>query len=321
MDPPSQMPNETLIKLRGLSDHFAERKRRAKERLSTRGLAGWYFGIVGLNLEGDSFYFADKPVSLEAVEEPPGEVELASALKQQHLFGAIGRYSHGIKHELRVLKSAGMDDETAFNLAWWIISLIRVRTLSEFLVPAASDHSWSVIAGLDANICNIQFIEDVPTAKRLAASSSISKSDLQWVSQNITKFVGLLETPSFRLAVESLSTHQHQASDRMMVAMLWSGIEALFNVHSELRFRLATFIASALEPPGVSRRNLYQRLKRLYDIRSKAVHGGKLAIDDIHEHTVEVRRILSRLLCTFVEEGHVSSEQELENELFGVAAF
>lgn len=316
-DPLSNL-NRLANQLSGLSEHFERRRDRAEQRLSAGAEQVWYFGIVGLEMDTSSFDFVEHSIVLEEVEEPPGEVELARALTQPTLFGAIGRYSSGIRHQLRIIKSDSAD-QTYFNMAWWLISLIRVRTLAEFLVPAVSDHSWSVIAGLDEKKCTVQFVEDVPTAKRLAKSSPVADGDLKWVGENLLHFAQLLEIPNFRLAVESLATHQHQASDRMMVAMLWSGIEALFSIKAELTFRLSTFVATTLESPGAKRRDLYRRMKKLYSIRSKAVHGAKLSVQDIHKHVVEVRQILSRLLCAFIEIGKVPSEDEIENWLFGRA--
>jgi hypothetical protein len=308
-----------LEKLKGLSDHFERRRVRAMQRLEVDQKQGWYFGIIGLECEVTYFDFADESVVLEEVEEPPGEIELAKALVRSELFSAIARYSHGITHQLRILEAAADKQQDCFNLAWWIISLIRVRSLAEFLVPVASDHSWSVIAGLNSKTCNVQFIEDVPAAKKLAKSSPIPTADLVWVSDHLTTFAHMLEIPSFRLAVECLTTHQHQTSDRMMAAMLWSGIESLFSIQAELSFRISAFIASLLEPPGETRRDLYVRVKKLYGIRSKAVHGAKLSGQQLHEHIVEVRHLLSRLLCRMVENGSIFSEQEIENALFGVS--
>lgn len=306
-------------KLEGLSDHFERRRVRAMRRLEADQKQGWYFGIIGLACEVPIFNFVDELVVLEEVEDPPGEIELAKALVRSELFSAIARYSHGITHQLRILDAATAKQQDCFNLAWWVISLIRVRSLAEFLVPVASDHSWSVIAGLSSKTCNVQFIEDVPAAKKLVESSPIPKAELGWVSDHLITFASMLEIPSFRLAVECLTTHQHQTSDRMMAAMLWSGIESLFAIQTELSFRLSAFIASLLEPPGESRRDLYVRIKKLYGVRSKAVHGAKLSGQQLHEHIVEVRHLLSRLLCQMVEKGSIFSEQEIENALFGVS--
>ena len=99
--------------------------------------------------------------------------------------------------------------------------------------------------------------------------------------------------------------------------MLWSGIEALFAITTELRFRLATYVAATLEERGAKRTACYRRMKALYDFRSKLVHGGTVAENAIPEHIVEVRSILSQLSCKFTEAGSLHDEQAIERLLFG----
>ena len=310
--------NEVLPNLAEKCNYFEARKIRARQRLATGSAAGWYFGIVGLNVEmlGPSYTVLPQVAVLEKVIEPPGEIELAGCLKDRSLFSAVGRYSHGIRHQLGIHAFAE-NGQSSFDLAWWIISLIRVRTIAEFLVPAAADCSWDVMAALDAQTCQVRFVEDVPTAKQLAKSIPVALADLDWVGANVLKFAGMLERPCFRLAVESLSTHQHQASERMMVAALWAGIEALFNIQSELGFRLATYNSVVIEPSGPARRATYYEVKKLYGTRSKAVHGAKLTSEQLRAHILSVRSILSRIICKFIEEGEVFSEARIEREIFG----
>lgn len=309
---------ESYPNLKRLFDYSSGRKSRARERLKSDSQAGWYFGIISLQLPVSSYELLPEVATIEEVLEPPEESELLCALKEQHLFGAIGRYTHGIRHQIKMV-APGIEDQKLFNVAWWIICLLRIRTLAEFLVPVASNHSWSVIAGLEPKTCRVQFVEDVPRAKKLAESTIVQAADLKWVSENVYRFAQLVEVPCFYLAVESLSTHQHQASDRMMVASLWSGIEALFNIHSELSFRLASRIAVGTEPLGPGRKAAYKEIVKLYGTRSKAVHGAKLSPKQIHRHVLDVRAILSRILCRYIEEGEVFSEERIENEMFDIS--
>ncbi|MGC2888802.1 MAG: hypothetical protein WB627_07025 [Candidatus Acidiferrum sp.] len=157
-----------LNSLKSLVEHFNERKARAAERLAQSVGREWNFAILGIHAEVEHFSFA--PIGeFRRVSEPPGEIELAAALKDPELFGAIGRYSRGISHELAVNRDFGKDDQAAFNLAWWILSALRVKSLAEFLIPAVADHSWAVIAALTERGCKAQLLEDVPQARRVDA--------------------------------------------------------------------------------------------------------------------------------------------------------
>jgi hypothetical protein len=101
-----------------------------------------------------------------------------------------------------------------------------------------------------------------------------------------------------------------------MVALLWTGIESLFQINAELRFRVAAYVALFLESRGQACKNLFSQVKHMYDVRSKAVHGSDLGEADLHEHICDVRSILSRVLCKFTEEGKLRSGGELDDLLF-----
>ena len=132
------------------------------------------------------------------------------------------------------------------------------------------------------------------------------------------QFVELLnKNRNFTLAVECIATHQHQYSNRMMVATLWAGLEAIFGIKSELTFRLAMCVAVVLEPPGVNRLELFRAVKKMYGFRSKAVHGEVLKDGEITKHVLDVRAILSRVLCKIIENKQMYSEKIMEELIFG----
>ncbi len=303
-----------LTELFRLYGEFEQRGIRASTRLAQSSGNEWNFAFIGLTCEIERFSFEEIGV-FRRVVEPPGEVELAAALSSPHLFGAIGRYSHQISHELAINRNGLVEDNRAFTMAWWVISALRVKTLAEFLVPVVADHSWSVVSAFKGQECRAQLLEDVPRARRVESAVVIKELDLVWVVENLAKFVEMLEVPRFRLAVDALTTHQHLVAPRMMVASLWSGIEALFGIQTELRFRLAITSASLLEPRGPKRIEQYRRIKRLYDGRSQAVHGGEIDEATLLNHVIEARSLLSRLICGMVDVGRVLSDGDFEQRL------
>ena len=147
---PNPISDAELLKLETLNAHFEERKFWARARLSAVpefSAPGWYFAILGLEIECSEFAF--EPVAkLVRVVEPPAEIELAQAARDPSIFGALGRYANGINVELAV-PCRGRDDQCAFNTGWWIISALRARTCADFLVVAVDNSSWSTIAAID----------------------------------------------------------------------------------------------------------------------------------------------------------------------------
>jgi hypothetical protein len=301
--------------LQSVGEHFAERKKRARERLKMYQRNEWNFAIVGLSPDTPNVSLEGLAV-FRSVVEPPGEIELAGALEDRASFGAIGRYSQSILHELAVSQNfAGDDFQPVWNFAWWLISGVRIRTRAEFLVPAVANCSWSVIAAIDDNTCKSQLLEDVPQSRRLAEPVRLVEEDFRWAFRNAITLGDLLEVPRFRLAVEALTTHQHLLSPRMMVADIWAGIEALMCISTELRFRLALTTVSLLEPRGAMRYERYCRIKKLYDVRSQAVHGGELDDTALRLHVVESRELLSQLICHMIEARKVFSKEEIERNV------
>lgn len=305
-----------LDRARSAVNHWEERKARASARLSQNPSKGWWYALLGFKPEADGFEIGPL-AAIRPVVEPPGEVELASALKAPGLFGAIGRYSSGITYELFVNAKEVANEHGLHNLAWWIISAIRVKSLAEFLVPAAADHSWSTISGAGAGKVDARLIEDVPRARRTTEEVMVSRSVLEWTLDKLPVFIDLLEQPRFRLAVDALTTHQHLVSPRVMAASLWSGIEAIGDVKMELRFRLSLIAACLTTKRGPERVERYRTTKKLYDVRSKAVHGAAIEPKDLLSHVVETRRLLSDLICSVVARGHLPDEEELEEEILG----
>lgn len=306
----------TMKAAEDLVQHFQQRKNKAKEHLEALGgIAEHCFALSGLSLNYGPYVFVGM-ATLREVQQPPGEIELAGALRNKGLMSAVARHMPGVTHELAVLKDVQGDPQQPFNLGWWIISAIRCRTLADILVPAVASVSWDAIPAVEAGTCKVQLLEDVPAARRMGAVVAVSNESLDWVQQHLMGWIDLLERPAFRLAVDSLTTHHQQANLRMSAASLWAGFEALFGISSELRFRLSALAASYLEEPGPGRLALYRRIKTLYDYRSKAVHGATTTDAHLEEHIVEVRGLLSRLMCRMTEAGTFPSGEDFEARLF-----
>jgi hypothetical protein len=85
---------------------------------------------------------------------------------------------------------------------------------------------------------------------------------------------------------------------RARLAILWSGIEGLFGVDSEIVFRVSLYTARFLEPHDQAKqREVFERVKELYKLRSKAVHGSRMkgnAKEGVDESASLLRRLIRR---------------------------
>lgn len=309
------MKDKKMHEIKESLQYFDDRKSRAEARLQEDRYKddGWYFGLYGFVAD---FEFVEIEVGrIQKIVEPPGEVELASALERSDQFSLFGRYTRGLSYEL-FIKEDEVYIERIFDVAWWIISSLRIKTNVDFIVPIASNRSWSTIAASPKNSVKACIIEDYPKAIRHSIDSTISIQDIEWANTYFLNFAKLLSDTRFRSAIDSLTTSHLQHNMRMAIALLWSGIEAIFGIQSELRFRLSAQIASLLETRGKNRYELHQKIKKLYDIRSKVVHGSVITEDKIKEHIIEVRELLSRIIIYFIESNRIQSVNEFEELLF-----
>jgi hypothetical protein len=188
MDAPDKKPKTYL---QSIGEYLAERGKRAKERLKTYGRDEWNFAMVGLTPDTPDMEL-EGLAKFRKVIEPPGEIELSRALNKsdQTVFGAIGRYSRGINHELAISRNcAGDDSQAIYNFAWWLITAVRIRTRIEFLVPVTIDCSWSVVSAIEDNTCRVHLLEDVPMARRVQMQPvRLVEDDFRWAFRNALTF-------------------------------------------------------------------------------------------------------------------------------------
>lgn len=94
--------------------------------------------------------------------------------------------------------------------------------------------------------------------------------------------------------------------------LLWAGIEGLLSVDAELSRRLALYTALLFDGSPEEKANYFERVKKAYAIRSRAVHGAGLKKDKLEEGVREAGQILIGLIAKCVELGRIPSPSELD---------
>jgi hypothetical protein len=106
------------------------------------------------------------------------------------------------------------------------------------------------------------------------------ETEAVWIEENFEQARSLLKKSAFQNAVHSLWSYRWHTYSNMQLAILWAGIEGLFDVNSEIVFRLSLYAARFLAPDNeVERSQIFSDVKRLYKQRSAAVHGSKIKGD------------------------------------------
>lgn len=143
------------------------------------------------------------------------------------------------------------------------------------------------------------------------APVTLTEANITWIEGNYKKARALLDNESFQNAVHCLASYRWHTVPRAKLAILWSGIEGLFGVDSEIAFRVSLYVARLLEPhDNMKQREIFERVRELYKLRSKAVHGGRMK-GNANESVNESASLLRTLIFRCVELGSMPNLESL----------
>lgn len=128
----------------------------------------------------------------------------------------------------------------------------------------------------------------------------LSEEEACWLEENIATVTTLLKEDVFQNAVHAMASYKWHAHPRARLAIIWSGIEGIFNIDSELAFRLSLYISRFLGENQDERIRIFDDVKKLYKYRSKAVHGAEVS-DEMRNSVRESAALLLRLIMKCVE--------------------
>lgn len=307
----------------------------------------WYVLLMGLPRPESPLTLAPG-LTLVPLESPLSVFDLAAA-------GAVGfrewamlePVSHMCTCEIETAKDSDvLPGYDTLNRAWLASALLVLRGFGRHLGIACSSYSWSLVAGYQKR--NSQTFQEqiasegvdaavfrpkhaLPTFKgnvldfhaRILVNSdartdSVSPDDAAWITTHFGTFNDLAsKSEPFRLALEAAIDWRYAKEPRLAVGRIWSGIEAMFGISSELVYRISILCASLLEKRGESRKAKFQAVKKLYGLRSKAVHGESLPQEQLVSAMNDSHRLLRELLLLTIERGHVLGANDFDDALFG----
>jgi hypothetical protein len=186
----------------------------------------------------------------------------------------------------------------------WLFSLLAIACQH----PCASLYSWS-------GSQKVRFAVATPhTAFRTPENPIQASGDqLAWARTNLSNFEAVQDVGTFTTALRSYINAHHLFGYKARIMQLWSGIECLFTVSSEISRTLAMYSALLLEEGDANLRyKCFKEIKKEYGIRSKVVHGTIEDDDDLKEAYGRASNLLARLLLRCVELSRVPTTEELD---------
>lgn len=146
----------------------------------------------------------------------------------------------------------------------------------------------------------------------------MSDEDAAWIFKHFEVFNKLAsQSHSFRFALEAAMDWRFATEPRSAISRLWSGIEAVFGITSELVYRISLLSACLLAERGDERLKKFQNVKTLYGLRSKVVHGEQLSGEKMTSALNDSYHLLADLLILTISTGHVLDQSDFDTAVFG----
>ncbi|MCG6231757.1 hypothetical protein K6102_01605, partial [Vibrio furnissii] len=94
---------------------------------------------------------------------------------------------------------------------------------------------------------------------------TVTPEDVHWLNTHFQNARTLLDVDRFSDAVSARSSYRWHPNPRAQLAVLWSGIEGLFDIQGETVFKLSLFVAKFLEPDDkYQAKHILSSVKKLY---------------------------------------------------------
>lgn len=151
-----------------------------------------------------------------------------------------------------------------------------------------------------------------PFVRPLPEIHTASNCELEWARKHSMTFHELIDTSEFSAAMRCYGNAQLLPEHDVRIMLLWAGIEGLLSVDAELSRRLALYAALLLDGSQEEKADYFDKVKKAYALRSRAVHGAGLKGSKLVEGYRTAGSILIELIAKCIELGRVPSASELD---------
>lgn len=149
------------------------------------------------------------------------------------------------------------------------------------------------------------------------AKQSMTEDDAKWLHGHYGAMNQMCsDSERFRLALSAAVDCRYATDERSAIARQWSGIEAILGISSELVYRISLTAASLLEDRGPERLARSRAIKKLYHLRSKAVHGDSLSAEQLRTGLFKSYALLRELLLLQINRGSVFTKQDFDEAIY-----
>ena len=232
--------------------------------------------------------------------------KVSKLLKDDVEFAVAALSGRTIASQMRITATDAMELAcVAWNAAWDSILLGAIFHCEVFGNIQCDKPIEQLRKATNVNITNYHFHALFSEPYRL------TPEDEKWIHSYYSIAYGLLKEGAFETAVHAMASYKWHSMPRVQLAILWSGIEALFEVSTEISFRISLYIANFLAVGNVvEAKKLFKKTKKLYASRSAAVHGGKVK-GELSDFVAESAALLNRIIRRCAEIGSLPDAESL----------
>lgn len=222
----------------------------------------------------------------------PNPDDIIQVSKSEIALGIAVVFLRGVKSQLRIIANAPQELVARAWNAVWDALLLGAICQCEVMCNLQCD-SPAEAFGPKSNLHVTNYHLRGLSGGKI---HTVTEDEAVWIEKHIEKARSLMDNSAFQNAVHSLSSYYWHPHPKAQLAVLWSGIEGLFNIESELVFRISLYAARFLAPNDeAERRRVFSEVKRLYKQRSAAVHGSTLKGDSA-QAVEDSTRLLLRIM-------------------------
>jgi hypothetical protein len=264
----------------------------------------WYWRYIpckGIKLGFEEFdLYPDTDPSIVHLQRrnPKQRIRIKRKHVQEDEYNAFKRID-GIDFEI-ALRSEGEDSTFLLDPVHVFSFLLMIRTGAWINAPAIL--TASILDDPESDgpyIFCMPFIGFTPSHYR---DATLTLGDAAWIRKNMNVGLRLTNELVFQNAMQALTSFHCVPYANTCLLIAWSGLEALFKTNQELSFRLCLYIANFLRK-GSQRADMFERLRRSYDARSKVTHGSGGRLENLREQANYTRDILRECLAKCIENG------------------
>lgn len=255
-----------------------------------------------------------KSVFLHPVELNPVGTEAYGAAKEPFVVPYVLKHSNLIVAEFLVEADELKNSKNTLSELRPITLCLSLSIGAPIQIPFALDTSWATLPAFRNREVDIQLTDSGYEDAVSFSGATVTAEVASFVCDKIEIIRELLLEKRFQIAVDAYEECLKINNKKIAIATAWTGIEALFAISSELRFRTAILAAAELFD-GDDPYWVYKDTISLYDARSKIVHGAVIkenAVNDAHGKSLY---LLISLLRVIVQRESLRTSEEMLQSL------